>query len=298
MAIVLSAAVIEQFSLPAAPAPETQAEAEERLPADYPKKKEGAGEPPVNARGYVTMYYHPEGEVRELAGENAEMPFPVASITKLMTAIIVSELFPPDLIFPITIDSVNGESPSGNFSVGEKYRLTHLLHALLIESNNDAARTFAASYGRADFIRAMNDKAQELGLSRTVYFNASGLDPEEEDAPANSSSPRDVAALMNTLKTKYPDIFAIAGKPDFVVRDPSGVAQYLSTTTNVLLTDPPVLEILAGKTGTTLRAEENLVIVTETPSGEGHLIHVVLGSPDRFSNMRALIQWTADSFDW
>lgn len=106
---------------------------------------------------------------------------PMASLTKIMTAIIALEAPKADDKYDVTnTDMVTGDDMG--VSSGEVYDLQDLLYGLVLHSGNDAAETLANNYpgGRTAFIHAMNNKAKALGMLDTNYTNPSGL---EGDGP-------------------------------------------------------------------------------------------------------------------
>jgi serine-type D-Ala-D-Ala carboxypeptidase (penicillin-binding protein 5/6) len=157
---------------------------------------EAAVDPPSSSARAVLVATG-AGEV--LYERNAERELPMASITKLMTAIVVLERKRPgDLMTVRETAAAVGES-SVHLRVGEKLRVRDLLAAALIQSANDAA--FALAAGTAgdvsDFVRLMNAKARRLGLTHTHFVRPDGL-----DVPGHYSSARDVLKLARVAMRK------------------------------------------------------------------------------------------------
>lgn len=146
--------------------------------------------PDVPARAYVVADAR-TGAV--LAERNADARRPIASITKLMTALVVLEhARPGDLVTVGARASSIGESTI-DLRPGERLSVRDLLAAALIQSANDAAFALAAHVGDGEvreFVRLMNAKAQELGLADTTFVRPDGL-----DVPGHRSSARDVLVL-------------------------------------------------------------------------------------------------------
>lgn len=129
-----------------------------------------------------------------LAAKNADAPMPVASLTKLMTALVVIEAGQPsDDLLEITRDDADQEkhTPS-RLNAGTKLRRDDLLLLALMSSENRAAAALSRHYpgGRTAFIRRMNAKAATLGMTRTRFADATGL------SSRNVSSARDLHRLM------------------------------------------------------------------------------------------------------
>ena len=150
-----------------------------------------AQEPPdVAARAYLVADAR-TGEI--LAEENADARRQIASITKLMTALVVLDhARPREMVTVVARASSIGESTI-NLVPGERLSVRDLLAAALIQSANDAAFALAAHVGDGDiraFVRLMNEKAEELGLAGTTFVRPDGL-----DVPGHRSTARDVLVL-------------------------------------------------------------------------------------------------------
>ena len=151
------------------------------------------GLPHVQAHSFLVAG-GPSAEV--LAADDAEARVPIASITKLMTALITLEHAKPGETVTITAPaSVVGES-SINLHAGERLTVRDLLAGALIQSANDAAYALAVHVGHGNvqaFVRMMNAKAAQLGLKETHFARPDGL-----DAPGHLSSAHDVLILART----------------------------------------------------------------------------------------------------
>lgn len=213
---------------------------------------------------------------------NADIPRPMASLTKLMTALIIIENHDLDelVIVPSDIENVDGTvahlPPNQKFTVGD------LLSALLIVSGNDAAVTLARFHSGSveDFVAEMNQRAQDLGLSETSYQNPAGL-----DAPTQKSSPRDLSWLAMFVMRK-PEIAERMGRPSMLIRSTAGTNISLLHTHQMLRADE-TQEFIAGKTGTTDAAGQCLLSIVE--AGGRRYIAVLLHSKDRYADTRAIL---------
>ncbi len=189
--------------------------------------------------------------------KNASAIMPMASLTKLMTALLIVENHALDerVRVPDDIDHVEGNSvhlPSGDtFTVGD------LLSALLIVSSNDAAVTLARYHSGSEqaFVQAMNARAQVLGLTDTHYDNASGL-----DSRLQVSTPRDIA-LLATFVMRIPEIASRMSTADTSITSESGRTMTLSHTHTLLHGNHS--SVIAGKTGTTDGAGQCLLSIVE-----------------------------------
>ena len=235
-----------------------------------------AAAPPsgIDARAYFVQDAA-TGEV--LAERNARARVPIASITKLMTALLVVErgglhetvVVPP---FAATI----GES-SVNLRAGERITRRDLLRALLIQSANDAA--FALAGDVDAFVRAMNAKARQLGLRDTHFTRPDGL-----DAPEHLSSARD-ATILARVAMRKPEIRAIVDDRTATIEG----GRRLHTWNDLLGRFPGLVGV---KTGHTAAAGWSQVAAVQR---RGFILYAtLLGSPERGERNRdleALLRW-------
>lgn len=160
------------------------------------------------ASSYVVMDFK-TGEI--LAQKNLDEKLPVASLTKIMTAVVSLDLAAPNDLF--TVSDKAATTPPTRMGVisGQKLTLEELLNGALLTSANDAAEVIAEGvdqeYGQDVFVRAMNDKAQFLGLKNTHFTNPQGFDNQD---PYSSSG--DLAVLARYALSNYPDISNIVKK--------------------------------------------------------------------------------------
>ena len=156
-----------------------------------------AAPPAVDAEAYLVQNSG-TGEVLAAADERERLP--MASITKLMTALVALDHASLDDVATISRATASiGESTIG-LAPGERVPLRDLLRAALIQSANDAANAIAALVGRGSvprFVELMNDRARQLGLADTHFANPDGL-----DAPGHYSSARDVTKLARVAMNK------------------------------------------------------------------------------------------------
>jgi D-alanyl-D-alanine carboxypeptidase (penicillin-binding protein 5/6) len=220
-----------------------------------------------------------------LYARRPDRPRAIASATKLMTALLtlervprLAEQLPASRYRPAPIEAQLGLRP------GERLTVADLLRGLLLESASDAAITLAegTAGSRPAFVRAMNARARELGLSRTRYANPIGL-----DAPGNRSTARDLVQL--TLQLRTHEFFRRTVAREKVTLE-SGDRVRVIANRNTLVTHPRVDGV---KTGHTRQAEYVLVASGRSPQGV-RLISVVLGEPSeqaRNEDTLALLRW-------
>ena len=154
--------------------------------------------PSLSAQSALLMEAESSSIVYE---KNANVRLPMASTTKIMTALVALDLAAPDTVIAVDGRAVGIEGSSIYLCEGEKLTLEELLYALMLESANDAAVAIAIGLcGSEDaFIDSMNRKATSLGLSNTHFSNPHGLDAEAHYTTAYELAVIARAALQNAL---------------------------------------------------------------------------------------------------
>jgi D-alanyl-D-alanine carboxypeptidase (penicillin-binding protein 5/6) len=238
-----------------------------------------AAPPQVTARAY----YVENGATGEaLAGEDARVRLPIASITKLMTVLVALErVHLDDVVVAPPAAAAVGESTI-NLRAGERITVHDLVEAALVQSANDAAWALAAYVGKGNvtaFVRLMNAKAKALGLRDTHFARPDGL-----DTPGHVSSARDVTLLARvamqnaTIRSIVDDRVATISR-----------GRRLHTWNDLLGTFPGVIGV---KTGHTEAAGWSQVAAVR---GAGFVLYAtVLGSPTRSqrnADLASLMRW-------
>lgn len=217
---------------------------------------------------------------------------PIASITKLMTALVAIENTKPEAIFKVSKKAVETPGEMGDLAVGEELTVKNLLFALLVASSNDAAQVIAenleATNGQ-NFIDLMNKKARELNLQNTHFKDASGLDPQ------NYSSAWDLSNLLQKT-LQYPLLKQIMQTAEIDIFSIDGRFVHRLISTNKLLREMP--EIIGGKTGYTQEAGNGIIVAFKSPSSNGYITALVLESQDRLGEIKILIEWTKEAYIW
>lgn len=224
-----------------------------------------------------------------LYAKNPDQQLFPASVTKIMTALVVLDAYELDRSITITREH-DAIGSSMKLEQGEVITVKNLLKGLLIASGNDSAYALAEAYpgGYGEFIKAMNAKAKELHMDNTQFTNVSGVEQDEHVTTA-----RDVAVLTK-VAMQNPLFRETVGTKELVVTDVSGTITHHLVNTNVLL--GTMEGVIGVKTGWTDLAGECLV--TETIKDGRDIITVVLNSKDRFGESKQLIQWAFTNHDW
>lgn len=234
-----------------------------------------------DVRAQAAIVFSPEtGQV--LLDEHAQEPRSIASITKLMTALVFLETG-PDLDQVVTVTRADVRDASTTYlRANERVALRDVLHLTLIASDNAAARVLArASYGSLEAcVARMNEKAGELGLAQTRFADPSGLDP------GNLSSAYDLSRLI-AYAAADERLAAIMEKMEYRFR--TNRRPVVVRNTNRLVGELPIV----GKTGFIRAAGYCLAALVRLPQGPPVAV-VVLGAPSnlaRFWETRHLVNW-------
>lgn len=227
-----------------------------------------------------------------LLARNADQQLPIASLTKLVTALVAMEQLPLDKKVTVPDHIKTIPKTVVGLQAGDSVSVIDLLHGLLIGSGNDCAETLACAVpgGRKSFIAAMNKKVKSMGARRTVFYTPSGLDlkipcakndKKKVDVDSNVSTAREIATIASTAFSNTA-IRSICLKKHHVLASSLKPGGYSVKSTNKLLRDN--LPLVGGKTGYTARAGHCLA--TEFTPGKNVFLIVVLGSPDHFRDTR------------
>ena len=271
-----------------------------------PAYKQGSPELEISALSYLGAYLGEDNDPMILAEKNSEDLLPMASLTKLMTALVAYKNYA--LEDEITMGPKVNDWPdsSKRFIPGTSFKVSELLRALLIESNNDAAMALAGKMGMDNFLAAMNEEAQRLGLITTYYDNPVGIDPSSKKEIINYSTAKELLALAKEIINNYPEILEITSLPQYDIKTASGGFNHTAVSTDKFLSDAneklscrgEPLKIMGGKTGSTDLSKKNLLLITEPLNGRGYLITIVLSADDNFLEIKNLINWLCESYDW
>lgn len=232
----------------------------------------------VSSSAASAVLYEPSSG-RVLFEQNAHIRRPMASTTKLMTALVAVEAVPEDAVLTASFEALNVEGSSMGLQVGDTITRNDLLYGLLLSSGNDAANVFALSIAGSyeAFAERMNARAAQLGMTDTCFVTPSGL-----DADGHGASAYDMALLAaEVLKN---ELLATICATDATTITAGGRTLYLSNH-NRLLSE---YEGAVGmKTGYTSKAGRCLVSAA-TRDGVT-LIAVTLDCPNDWEEHTALL---------
>jgi D-alanyl-D-alanine carboxypeptidase len=233
----------------------------------------------------------------------------VASLTKLMTAVLVLEKI-KNLDEEVTIDEEavyaegtkigcprTGYCISQRLKVGEKISARSLLQATLMNSANDAAIALGKHIALSQdaFADLMNKKAKDLGLADTHFCTPSGLELEGRESECYSSA-YDIARIA-AYSMRYDMIWKMFRLPNnSTITSADGKITHTILNTDLALDQMP--NVLGGKTGFTPLAGYSLLMAVSDPSTKHRIIAVVLDDNTRWLDIKTMISWTFDSYVW
>ncbi len=220
---------------------------------------------------------------RVLYEQNASKEKLIASTTKIMTTIVALEQM--DIDTEITVDErvLKAYGSAIYIEVGEVLTLKDLLYGLMLRSGNDAAIVISCAVGGSmeGFVHLMNQKAYEIGMEHTIFYNSHGL--EENDGKGNTSTAYDMALLMRYAMKN--DLFReITGTKNYVGKSNSKTYHWANK--NKLLQSYEYT--IGGKTGFTEKARRTLVTVANNEGKE--IVVVTLNDGNDFQDHKNLYE--------
>lgn len=244
----------------------------------------------IDAESAISIETDLKSETKVLFKKDEEKVLPIASLTKLMTALVTLENYSLDQKVTISKEAVAQEGEQGSLKEGQILSIKDLLYIMLIESSNDAAYAIADVVGQNNFVFLMNEKAKSIGLLKTKFIDASGLNPKD------TSTAKDLVVLTEQLLNNYPLVFEIIGSKEFDLILEDGTIHHKLINTNKLLGEIP--EIIGGKTGYTKDAKGCFLVIAKSKKEGSYMIHVVLGAPDRLEEIKKIINWINSAYKW
>lgn len=225
---------------------------------------------------------------KTLFERNAKEKMPMASLTKIMTAIIAFENKKPTDRYVVDPEAIVGEDSMG-VSADEVFTLNELLYGLMLPSGNDAAEVLSRNFagGREAFIQAMNDKAKALGLTDTNFTNPSGLQGDGDQ----HTTAYDLLVITRYAIEHFPEFVEITSTYEHhLPEDHRHKEFYLYNETNLLTSYEGVKGVKTGYT-----PEAGLCLVTYLDYKGQRVIGILLNSESRREEMKALLDYSLKS---
>lgn len=232
-----------------------------------------------------------------LFSKDPYLTHPIASITKLMTALVLLE-FDPD--WSATTVVIGPDNLDTHVYAGETYRLGNLWHTMLIASSNKAALSLVnAVSSQEEFVARMNERAKELGMSDTTFVDVTGI------GEGNISSASDIIILLQEA-LRQGDISKTIVIPEYSLYSSVKQKNHHMWSTNWLLLNNPKPwiyhnfdTVIGGKTGHISAAGFNFAVEV---SKDNHPIDIVILGADsnehRFTEAREVGEWVYTNYDW
>lgn len=242
--------------------------------SEIPAKKD-VNQVEVNAAGAYLM-----GSNEPLYAFRSQKQWPIASVTKLMTALVAKKLMTETETITMSEEAIAAFGEVGDFKAGEKFKASDLIQAMLLVSSNDAAKALADHYGKESFVTEMNRLATEIGMTNTIFVDATGL------SARNLSTSDDLSKLVRFIWSEDPGIFAITRLPYANIRDIDNSRSRKLDNINLFAGRS---NFLGGKTGHLPDSNGNLVSIFTLPDKSSPVIIVVLGAEDRFKETEKIL---------
>jgi D-alanyl-D-alanine carboxypeptidase len=227
----------------------------------------------ISAKSYVVMDLETG---KFILKKNEDKLLPIASITKLITAVLAYELLDQDEYVTITQNVLRIYGNEAKFRLGEKLRVRELLLPLLMVSSNDSAEAIVSAYslGRPRYIKEMNSWVNSIGAYKTYFRDPSGLSSQ------NLSTAEDLALITKWIYDYYPKIFDITLQKTETVR----MHTWTSPTHFLNLT-----AYAGGKNGYTPEANRTSVALFKIGKNQKAFAVIILGSSRRDSDILDLL---------
>jgi len=228
---------------------------------------------------------------RFLYEKEKDVKLPIASLTKVLSAVIVLENLNLDDIVTISEKSIKTDGEKQDLYVGEKISVKNLLKLMLIQSSNDASYALMTHSERQgiDLVEMMNVKAQQLKMFDSYFADPAGLDDNAFSTAADL-----VKLIEHSLN--YQEIWDISAEKTAIIESSDERIKHTATSTNRLL--GLIKDIIGGKTGYTEKAGQCMILVTAVPGYPSKIVSIVLGSNDRFGDTQKLIEWIRQAYRW
>jgi D-alanyl-D-alanine carboxypeptidase len=247
----------------------------------------------ITSKNYILFDVEKKETVAE---KNSDQLVPIASLVKLISAVVADSLLPADSEIQITKNIIGTYGNTAGFKEGETFVASDLMYPLLMVSSNDAAEALAQTYGRKAFIKAMNDFVSSIGAYRTYLADPTGL------SPLNVSTAYDMAHIVDWMHTNRPELLNITLKKSKTVRSHTWInpTHFLSWsyflggkngyTTEANRTGALLFDFATSTATTSTVVNGTSSSAANTLSDSKKYIVVVLGSQSRDSDVVSLLK--------
>jgi D-alanyl-D-alanine carboxypeptidase len=267
--------------------------------AKIPEKKSGIKAPNIYANNYILLDINSKYPLIE---KNAHVKVPIASTTKIITAVVVLENYKLDDVVEISKNAASQIGSDVYLQTGEKITVNNLLYALLIQSGNDAAMALAENMkdgGLDNFVRKMNEKAKILGMNDSDFRDPAGLND------AGVSSAFDLAIATSYALNNFSVFRTIIKSTEysFTSSDSNHRIYNLKTSNRLIENDEQLYmnSVIGVKTGFTPDAGHCLVSAASANGTMlvGVILHTIEEKNDSSAReSKKLLEWGFDSFNF
>lgn len=217
------------------------------------------------------------GEI--ILSKNPENKYPIASVSKLMTALVADEIAKESDITKVTTEALKTYGTNGGLYKNEQIKVKDLIYPLLLQSSNDAAEVIARHFERDNFMKKMNQQAEILKMVNTFYDDPSGLSNK------NQSTVSDLFKLTGYINKNKKNLFDISKTRSYSTKKHSWFSsnQFLRNT-----------NYIGGKSGFTNPAKQTVVSVFNLPLGRDSsrpIGIVLLRSNDRAKDVNNILKY-------
>lgn len=259
--------------------------------SEPPQKREGVDDPTIYADYAVLIE---DSSKYPLYQKQSNVQTPIASMTKVMTAMVTLDLYKLSDKVKVSNDATSISGSKIDLQEGEEITVENLLYGLLMNSGNDAAESLATSkISREEFIKLMNEKAAEIGMKNTLYKDPAGLDD------GGHSTAFDMAILFSfAIKNQnFRNYIGTAEKEIFSTD--STISHQLKNSNRLTTNEIPFEGVIGGKTGYTLEAGHALVCAAQKNGVT--LVSVIIKTHSSSNTASAeetsrLLSWGFDSY--
>ena len=226
------------------------------------------------------------GEI--LFEKNKNDAYPTASLTKLMTAVIVKENIKPERVLAVGDEALAAYGNSAGLARGEAFRADDLLHGLILESSNDIAVMLQLSVPY--FIDKMNAKAKDMDLTKTFFEDASGLSQK------NTTSAADIFSLLRHIDTAHPELLTLSRERTYAITPINKKRAHVWRNINWPAGDRRYLGGKAGFTDESIQTMAGIWSARMAEYGGRKIAITLLGSRNRVADVRAIIAYLEKDF--
>ncbi|MBI3335470.1 MAG: D-alanyl-D-alanine carboxypeptidase [Candidatus Portnoybacteria bacterium] len=219
--------------------------------------------------------------------KDSSRELPMASLTKLLSSLVVLDALPLEKIITVEQKAVDTPGDAGDFRAGEQVEARHLFFASLIQSSNDALMALVYDLGLENFMSLLRSKAIQLRLKKFSLADPVGLSPQTSTTGFE---------LLKVVRAAFSNEFItqVLAIPEYTFKSASGRVHRAISTNDLIFNH----RVIAAKTGSLKEAGENYAALVKGAAEEDKFIIIILGSTNRTKDVLALLNWLDKGFVW